>query len=142
MFGYGGPLVMAGLDVTHQFRATPERIEQVAAVERADGGLASPRCSPTCSTFFSRHVPSTATTTSTGPPSTTRCAVLALTHPDLFTSRRRHVAVETAGELTRGMTVIDERTVRDRPAANCDVLTTVDAEAAFAVIVEAIAHFG
>ena len=40
------------------------------------------------------------------------------------------------------MTVIDERTVRDRPAANCDVLTTVDADAAFAVIVEAIAHFG
>ena len=38
VFGYGGPLVMAGLDVTHQFCATPERIEQVAAVGRADGG--------------------------------------------------------------------------------------------------------
>ena len=27
--GYGGPLIMAGLDVTHQLQATPERIEQV-----------------------------------------------------------------------------------------------------------------
>ena len=27
--GYGGPLIMAGLDVTYQLQATPERIEQV-----------------------------------------------------------------------------------------------------------------
>ena len=39
----------------------------------------------------------------------------------------RHVAVETSGKLTRGMTVIDRRTVRDRPAPNCDVLADVDA---------------
>ena len=29
VFGYGGPLVMAGLDVTHQLLATPERIDAV-----------------------------------------------------------------------------------------------------------------
>jgi hypothetical protein len=39
------------------------------------------------------------------------------------------------------MTVIDERTVRSRPVANCDVLTTVDADAAFERVVEAIARF-
>ena len=32
MFGSGVPLVMAGLDVTHQFQATPERIERVRAI--------------------------------------------------------------------------------------------------------------
>ena len=32
VFGYGGPLVMAGLDVTHQFLATPERIDRVGAI--------------------------------------------------------------------------------------------------------------
>ena len=69
------------------------------------------------------------------------CAVLALTHPDLFARERRHVAVETAGALTRGMTVIDHRTLKDRPAPNCDVLTDVDADAAFAAIVAAIASF-
>ena len=37
VFGYGGPLVMAGLDVTHQFQATPERI---AAVRAMPGRLA------------------------------------------------------------------------------------------------------
>ena len=68
-------------------------------------------------------------------------AVLALTEPHLFERRRRHVAVETAGLLTRGMTVIDQRTVRSRPAANCDVLTTVDADAAFERVLAAISSF-
>ena len=36
------------------------------------------------------------------------------------------------------MTVIDRRTVTDRPGPTCDVLTRIDADAAFAVIVEAI----
>ena len=69
------------------------------------------------------------------------CAVLALTHPDLFTRASRHVAVETSGALTRGMTVIDRRTLVERPAPNCDVLTEIEADAAFAVIVDAIASF-
>jgi inosine-uridine nucleoside N-ribohydrolase len=69
------------------------------------------------------------------------CAVLALTHPDLFQRLPRHVDVETAGALTRGMTVIDRRTLRERPPPNCDVLTEVDAEAAFTVILEAVRSF-
>ena len=32
------------------------------------------------------------------------------------------------------MTVIDQRTLIDRPAPNCDVLTGVDADAAFDVV--------
>ncbi len=50
----------------------------------------------------------------------------------------RHVAVETAGALTRGMTVIDHRTLKERPPANCDVLTSVDADAAWTVILDAL----
>ena len=37
------------------------------------------------------------------------CAVLAITHPDLFGVRARHVAIELNGTHTRGMTVVDER---------------------------------
>ncbi len=68
VFGYGGPLVMAGLDVTHRFLATPERI---ATIDALDGTLAAVLA--TCSA-------SSARTTSRGtirvpcgaPPSTTR----------------------------------------------------------------------
>ena len=65
-------------------------------------------------------------------------AVLALTHRELFTSSERHVAVETHGELTRGMTVIDRRDLKERPAPNCTVLESVDSDAAWRLIVDAI----
>jgi purine nucleosidase/pyrimidine-specific ribonucleoside hydrolase len=135
VFGYGGPLLMAGLDVTHQFLATPPRVERIAA---AGGQLATTLAA--LLTFFSdsyraRH------DEIGGAPMHDVLAVLALAEPTLFERRRRHVAVETAGTLTRGMTVIDERTVRSRPSPNCDVLVTVDADAAFERVLAAITHF-
>ena len=66
-------------------------------------------------------------------------AVLALTHPELFTSSYLHVAIELTGELTRGATIIDRRDLKERPAANCTVLETVDADAAWRLIVDAVA---
>jgi inosine-uridine nucleoside N-ribohydrolase len=135
VFGYGGPLLMAGLDVTHQFLATAERITRITAVggrlATTFGGLL---------TFFSSSYRSRHDDIA-GAPMHDPLAVLAVTRPDLFESRRRHVAVETAGNLTRGMTVIDERTLRSRPPANCGVLTSVDDETAFACVLAAIAAF-
>lgn len=39
------------------------------------------------------------------------------------------------------MTLIDRRLLLDRPAPNCTVLTSIDADAGFALITEAIGHF-
>ncbi|MFN5604806.1 MAG: nucleoside hydrolase, partial [Actinomycetes bacterium] len=61
--------------------------------------------------------------------------------PELFTRKNAHVVIELNGTHTRGMTLIDERDLREVKAGNCDVLMTVDAEAAFDVMSEAIAHF-
>lgn len=44
-------------------------------------------------------------------------AVLAVTHPHLFEVEERHVAVETDSELTRGITVVDERPTSEPPNA-------------------------
>jgi len=76
-----------------------------------------------------------------GAPVHDACAVLALTHPDLFTRRSAHVVVETTGAHTRGMTVVDQRTLKDLPAPNAEVLMSVDDAAAFRVIVDAVASF-
>jgi inosine-uridine nucleoside N-ribohydrolase len=51
------------------------------------------------------------------------------------------VVVETAGIYSRGMTIIDQRGLIERRPPNCDVLWDVDADSAFALIVEAIGHF-
>jgi len=69
------------------------------------------------------------------------CAVLALTHPQLFTTKDHHVVVETHGELTRGMTLIDQRGLIEREHPNCTVQWDVEASKAFDVIVAAIAAF-
>jgi inosine-uridine nucleoside N-ribohydrolase len=135
VFGYGGPLVMAGLDVTHQFLATAPRIARIDAI---GGRLATTLAQ--LLTFFSTSYRSGHDAID-GAPMHDVLAVLALAEPALFGRRRRNVAVETAGMLTRGMTVIDERSVRSRPAANCEVLTTVDADAAFERVLAAIAAF-
>ena len=59
------------------------------------------------------------------------CAVLAVTHPDLFEFVSMHVDVETEGDLTRGMTVFDQRrTRRGKATPNCKVATHIDQGAA------------
>jgi inosine-uridine nucleoside N-ribohydrolase len=135
VFGCGAPLVMAGLDVTHQFLATPARIERVGAI---GGTLAATLAG--LLTFFSGSYQAGHDAIA-GAPMHDVLAVLALAEPQLFARSRRHVAVETTGRLTRGMTVIDQRTVRSRPEPNCDVLTQVDADAAFEHVVAAIDNF-
>lgn len=65
------------------------------------------------------------------------CAVLAVTHPELFEMRRRHVVVETLGQHTRGMTVVDTRPWADPAEANVTVVETADASCV-RVILEAI----
>jgi inosine-uridine nucleoside N-ribohydrolase len=66
------------------------------------------------------------------------CAVLVLTHPELFTMERRHVDVELTGSLTRGMTVMDHRGVKNGPIPNASVAMEVDGPGAAAVILETL----
>lgn len=137
VFDCGRPLVMAGLDVTHQFQATPERIAAIDALPGALAGVLSDLLQFFSDNYRSRHDPGTMRGAAVHDP----LAVLALTHPGLFGRVARHVTVETRGEYTRGMTVIDQRAITARSAPNCDVLTTVDHDAAFSLLIEAIAHF-
>jgi inosine-uridine nucleoside N-ribohydrolase len=135
VMGYGGPLVMCGLDVTHQVQATPARIDAVRAVPGRLAAVLADLLTYFSEGYVRRHEGMA------GAAVHDPCAVLALTHPELFTRRGAHVTVETAGEHTRGMTVIDRRTLVERPVPNCDVIWSADADGAFAVITEAIQHF-
>lgn len=135
VMGYGGPLVMCGLDVTHQVQATPERIAAVRALPGRLAAVLADLLAYFSEGYVRRHQ------NMAGAAVHDPCAVMALTHPELFTRRAAHVVVETAGEHTRGMTVIDRRTLVERPAASCDVVWEADADAAFSVMTEAIRHF-
>lgn len=129
----GAPLVMAGLDVTHRFQATEPRI---AAVRAVGGTLATTLAD--LFDFFSENYRSRHDDMA-GAAVHDPLSVLAICRPDLFTSTARFVDIVTDGEHTRGMTVIDRRTLLDRPAANCTVLDDVDADPAWQIVVDAVA---
>ncbi len=135
VFTAGIPITMAGLDVTHQFLLVPERIAQVEAVPGHLAAVLADLFHYFSDNYISRHEQIL------GAPLHDPLAVLAVTHPGLFTRSRRHVAVETRGELTAGMTVIDQRAMHDHQPENCDVLDAVDAEAAWAIVLAAIDRF-
>lgn len=135
VFGYGGPLVMSGLDVSHRFQATPERIAEIRAIGGRLAIVLADLLVFFSGTYVNRH------DDLLGAPVHDPLAVLALTHPHLLQHRAAHVAVETAGDLTRGMTVIDNRHLVERPAPNTRVVTAVDADGGFAVIHEAVTAF-
>lgn len=137
VFSSGVPLTMAGLDVTHQFLATTERIDRVRALPGRLAAVLADLLVFFSGTYAQIHDDGALPGGAVHDP----LALLAVSHPAIFESAGRRVDVETHGTLTRGMTVIDERTVRSRPAPNCTVLTHVDADAAFDLVHDAIAHF-
>ena len=137
VFASGAPLTMAGLDVTHQFQATPERIEQIRTIDGRLAAVLADLFGFFSDNYLARHDAGSMLGAAIHDP----LAVLALTHPDLFDRTERHVAIETTGRLTRGTTVIDARHIVEREPANCTVLTRVDHDAAFELIVDAVAHF-
>ena len=135
VFSYGGKLMMSGLDVTHELQATPERI---AKIRSHQGQLATVLAD--LLVFFSDgymrfHL------NMEGGAVHDPCAVMALTHPELFIITPERVKIEIAGDRTRGMTVIDRRGHRKPAPSNCDVVWNVDDEAAFDVLIEAIGYF-
>ena len=135
VFSYGGPLIMSGLDLTHQFQALPERVEQVRALPGRLAHVLSGLLDFFSGTYRSRHHGIG------GAPVHDPLAVMALTHPHLFQRRNAHVDIETQGRLTAGMTIIDQRDLKEVPPGNCEWQTHVDAVAAWDVVVEAITHF-
>jgi inosine-uridine nucleoside N-ribohydrolase len=135
VFEFGGRLLMSGLDLTHRLQATPERI---AAIRALPGRLAAVIAD--LFVFFSGTYVARSDNLN-GAPVHDPCAVLGLTHPHLFRHQPAHVAIETRGRHTRGMTVIDQRHLVDRPDPTCTVQIDLDADAVWTVIVDAIAHF-
>ena len=57
VFDYGGPLLMAGLDVTHQFQATPERISEIAELPGTLAAVLSDLLTFFSDNYRARHDP-------------------------------------------------------------------------------------
>jgi purine nucleosidase len=133
----GAPLRLVGLDVTRQVRLGRDDAARLSTGGGAFGRLAG-EATDAWIDFQERAKPGEELEHGS-------CAlhdplaVAVVSHPELVTWRDAHVAVETAGRVTRGVAVADLLQWRDPPAPNCRVGVAVDAEAFRELFLERVA---
>ena len=132
VFSSGVPITMAPLDVTHEVLTTAARIAAIRALGNRVG-----RAVAAWMEFFERY--DEQKYGQDGGPLHDPCVIAWLLQPGLFSSRDCNVRIETASELTRGMTVIDWWAVTGLPA-NAQVLRHVDADGFFALLTERLSR--
>eukprot|EP00913_Durusdinium_trenchii_P026980 g25315.t1 len=108
VFAAGVPIVMMPLDVTHQLLTTKERVAKIAAV-----GTRPAQVLVEWLAFFERF--DVEKYGSDGGPLHDPTVIAYLLKPELFSGRACNVEIETASELTVGMTVVDWWNVTGKP---------------------------
>jgi purine nucleosidase len=134
VFSAGWPVVMVGLDLTHQALATPEVAASIAAV-----GTGPARFVGELLEFFGETYREAQGFDS--PPVHDPCAVAHVIDPTIVRAVPVPIAVETTGTLTLGMTVADFRS----PApADCrtSAAMELDRERFWGLVVDALERIG
>ncbi|MGB3898250.1 MAG: nucleoside hydrolase [Mesorhizobium sp.] len=128
VFRSGVPIVMMPLDVTHKALTTAQRIDAIRSLGTGVGDAVAAMLE-----FFERFDEEKYGTD--GGPLHDPCVIAYLLRPDLFAGRNCNVTVETASELTMGMTVVDWWGVTNRPA-NALVMRDIDADGFFELLTQ------
>jgi purine nucleosidase len=128
VFRSGVPIVMMPLDVTHKALTTARRIEALRALGTKVGDAAAALLD-----FFERFDEEKYGTD--GGPLHDPCVIAYLLKPELFKGRHCNVEIESASELTMGMTVVDWWGVSGRPK-NALVMRDIDADGLFALLTD------
>lgn len=128
----GVPIVMLPLDVTHKALTSARRIQRFRAM-----GTRSGAASAELLEFFERF--DEEKYGSDGGPLHDPNVIAYLLKPDLYKGRHCNVVVETASDLTLGMTVVDWWGVTDRPK-NAFYIRDVNDEGFFDLLIERIAR--
>lgn len=132
VFASGAPITMMPLDVTHQMLATTERLDAFRAIGNQAGDAVAAMLG--FSERFDLKKYGWA-----GAPLHDPCVTAYLIKPEIFRGRKCNVEIETASELTRGMTVADYWHVTERPH-NATFIRDGDSDAFYALLTERLAR--
>ena len=130
VFRSGIPITMAGLDVTHKARLYPQDIDRI----RKQGGRTAELVADLLDYFIKFHSDICGWDYA---PLHDPCAAAWLINPEIFTSKRLNVQIDTDGEHTTGCTVTDFNN-RLGLEPNTDVLFDVDREKLIDMLAEAV----
>lgn len=131
VFAAGWPVVMVGLDLTHQALATAEVVEAIGSI-----GTRASQFTLELLEFF------TSTYREQGfewPPVHDVCAVAYVIDPDCMVVERAPISVETQGLLTTGHTAVDRRFPAG-PDVTTAVATRLDAPRFWGLVTDALAR--
>jgi len=131
VFKSGIPIVMCGLDVTHEAYILPEDIERIRNINNPVA-----ECVAGLLDFFMIYHQDPKWGLK-GAPLHDPCTIAWLLKPELFTSQDCWVGIETKGEYTQGMTVVDRYQLTNNQA-NAKVLFDIDREGFVDLIVECL----
>ena len=133
VFGEDWPVVMVGLDLTHQALATPEVESRFAALGTSAGDFVVALIDA-----FRRNYKDAQDFDN--PPVHDPCAVAYVIDPSLVETVPAPLSVELAGTLTRGRTVADFRA--SNAPCNSSVATRLDVERFWDLVVDAVQRLG
>ncbi len=122
----GIPVVMMGLDVTHQAIATPNRLAKIRQIGDPIGTLVA-KLLDDYSYHDIQHYGFE------GAPLHDPCVIAYLINPTLFETRKCFVEVEIQSEITMGRTIVDWYGVSDR-APNVEVVCAIDSDGFYALL--------
>lgn len=130
----GVPLVMAGLNMTHQALVMADEVEQIRAINNPVAKAVAEMLDFYLPLYLSgpRKLP--------GAAMHDPCVVAWLLKPELFTSAHYWVGVETQGKYTTGMTVADVYNLTGN-TPNTEVLLNVDREGFVKLLMERVSLY-
>ena len=134
VFGEDWPVVMVGLDLTHQALATPEVESRFAALGTSAGDF----CVGLIDAFRRNYKDAQGFD---NPPVHDPCAVAYVIDPSVVETVAVPLSVELAGALTRGRTIADFR-VLDPSDCNTSVATRLDVERFWDLVIDAVQRLG
>jgi pyrimidine-specific ribonucleoside hydrolase len=134
VFKAGIPITMCGLDVTHQAQIMDEDIERIRKIPNHVA-----KCVAELLDFFMIYHRDPKWGFE-GAPLHDPCTIAWLLKPELFTSYDCWVGIETKGEYTQGMTVVDRYQLTERPH-NAQVLCDIDRNGFVDLIVECLSAY-
>ncbi|MFB5185584.1 pyrimidine-specific ribonucleoside hydrolase RihA [Yersinia intermedia] len=134
VFKSGIPITMAGLDVTHQAQVMDEDIDRIRQLNNPVADVVAGLLD-----FFMLYHRQKRWGFQ-GAPLHDPCTIAWLLAPELFTSIERWVGIETRGEYTQGMTVVDYYQLTDN-VPNAEVLMGIDRKGFIDLLVERVARY-
>lgn len=134
VFQAGIPVVMAGLDVTHRAQIMAADIERFRSI----GNPVATTVAELLDFFMEYH--KTEKWGFKGAPLHDPCTIAWLLKPEIFTTVKRWVGVETQGKYTQGMTVVDYYFLTGN-TPNAEIMLDIDRQAFVDLLAERLSFY-